>query len=341
MREIYMQRCIDLAKLSDNKVMTNPNVGALLVYQNKIIGEGFHREFGKPHAEINAIESVSKINRYKIPDSTLYVTLEPCSHYGKTLPCSKRIVDEGIKNVVIGCEDPNPLVAGNGISFLKKNGVFVVKSTLEKDCDELISPFKANLKQRPYIVLKWAQSYDNYISRENEQTWLSNKYSRILVHKWRSESDGIMIGINTALIDRPKLDVRYYYGSDPVKIIMDSSLNGKEYYNEIESGSKTIIFNEVKNDRKQNIDFIKTNDTSELNNVLAVLFEKGINTLMVEGGASILTSFINANLWDEARIIKTKIKLGNGIGSPNVTGYLKNRIFLIDDEILTVKNKSW
>ncbi len=333
-----MKRCIDLALLAGIEVKTNPRVGALLVYKDQIIGEGYHSQYGKSHAEIHAIQNVIQADQYKIPDSTLYVTLEPCSHFGKTPPCTHKIIDEGIKSVVIGCKDPNPMVSGDGINYLKKHGVTVIESELKKECEDLISIFKTNLKKRPFIILKWAQSADNFISKVNEQVWLSNEFSRVLTHKWRTECDGIMIGKKTAITDYPALNARLYRGANPIRIIMDSHLQASKYYENTESSSKAFVINQKRSSTKNSIIFLKVRNTKDLSETLSILFANEISVLMVEGGADLINSFINADMWDEARIIKTRLKLINGVAAPTLTGKLKNKIKLADDEVLFLEN---
>ncbi len=333
-----MRRCIYLAQSAGIKVKTNPRVGALIVFDGKIIGEGYHSECGKAHAEVNAFENVKPADRYKIPESTLYVTLEPCSHFGKTPPCAHRIVSEGIKNIVIGCKDPNPIVCGNGINYLITNGVQVIYSELKEECEDLIKQFKVNLIKRPYIILKWAQSADNFISKENEQIWLSNEYSRILAHKWRTECDGIMVGMNTAKTDQPLLNARFFNGPSPLRIIMDSELKASKYYLDTASKSKGIVFNQLENNTVGNIKFLKVINTKDLHSITNLIFDQGISVLLVEGGAKLIKSFISSGLWDEARIIKTKIKLNNGIDAPVLSGQLKKKIVLAEDEVYIIEN---
>ena len=335
----YMQRCIELATKAGKNTRTNPKVGSVLVHQDRIIGEGYHMEYGKPHAEINAIEDVSSADRQYIPASTLYVSLEPCSHFGKTPPCADRIVQEGVKNVVIGSPDPNPVVSGNGIKYLKENGVIVDCLYDLPEAEDLINSFKVNLSQLPFVVLKWAQSADNYISKKGEQTWLSNEYSRIVAHKWRSECDGIMIGKNTALTDKPALNVRSYYGENPVRIIMDSHLELKDTMYKSTDDTTTWVFNQSYEGQDQNIKYLQIENLNDLASVLNILFKNGINTLMVEGGAALLKSFINAGIWHEARIIQTKSKLNEGISAPLLHGSLIKKMQLLDDEVLFIKNK--
>jgi len=327
--ELYIQRCIQLANKGGKEVGTNPNVGAVLVYNDTIIGEGYHYRFGEPHAEIDALNNVSESDRHKIPFATLYVSLEPCSHHGKTPPCAHRIVQEGIKKVVIGCEDPNPKVSGKGIKYLKENGIEVISNVLERFCNQLILPFIANLQNRPFILLKWAQSADLYISKADTQTWLTNKKSRVLAHKLRSECDGILIGKNTALIDSPTLNTRYFAGTNPVIIVLDSHLEAKEYYDTLRS--KTMVLNKIKSKINKSIEYIQIQDMHDIHEILHNLYSRGIYRLLVEGGSEIHRFFINSEMWDQAIVFKTKTKLFSGISAPVLDGHSEYKMYLSDD----------
>ena len=333
----YMQRCIDLALKAGKNTGKNPKVGAVLVYNHHIIGEGFHEVYGGDHAEVNAINNVLPQYKEYIPQSTLYVSLEPCCHTGKTPPCTHRIVREGIKNVVIGSPDPNHVVAGKGIQYLKEHNVRVSFATENTKLSTLIDSFKANLSGMPYVILKWAQSADNFISKKGEQTWLSNDYSRILVHKWRSECDGIMIGKNTALIDNPGLNVRYYTGQNPVRIIMDSNSESIDVVKAI-SNQNTWIVNKNYDSISDTVSYIKSENLTDLETILKKLFILGISTLLVEGGSELLQGFIKSGVWHEARIIRTKTKLADGISAPLLHGILQNKLQMMDDEILYIRN---
>ncbi len=336
----YMSRCIFLAKKGIRQTASNPMVGAVLVCNGVIIGEGYHQKFGSPHAEVNAINAVADENKHLIPKSTLYVNLEPCSHSGKTPPCAHRIVTEKIPRVVIGCKDPNPLVAGKGINYLIANNVAVDGPIMEKEAQDLIRKFVTNLKGLPYIILKWAQSEDLYLSAKDHQVWLSNKYTQILTHKWRSEIDGIMVGRNTVQIDDPSLDVRQYYGPNPMRILMDTNLKTDPSKKLLSDGKPTIVINSKIEQNDGQTHYIKVDDTSDLNNILKILFGLGITSLLVEGGASLLQSFINQGLWHEARVIRTKTKLGDGIKAPALQGNLLEKMQVADDEILFISNPS-
>jgi diaminohydroxyphosphoribosylaminopyrimidine deaminase/5-amino-6-(5-phosphoribosylamino)uracil reductase len=334
----YMDRCIELAYKGGNNTGANPMVGALLVYNGRIIGEGYHQKFGHNHAEVNAIRSVGDNDRHLVPLSTLYVSLEPCSHYGKTPPCAEKIIQKGIKKVVIGSYDPNPSVSGRGAALLMANGVDITIPVKEQSSSELLDKFKANLSGIPYVILKWAQSKDNYLSDKGKQTWLSNPFSGVLVHKWRSECDAILIGKNTALIDNPKLNVRHYIGQNPLRILLDSHLEVNADAAIVSDQQSTIVFNHLINEETDALSYIKVEDTRNISEILHQLFQKGINSIIVEGGLQVLNSFIQHNLWHEARIIRTDQSLNDGIPSPNIVGKLYRKIKLVGDEVLYIKN---
>ena len=335
---LYMKRCIDLAKKGIRDTFTNPKVGCVIVHQNRILGEGYHQKFGESHAEVIALNSVAQQDRHLLPYSTMYVSLEPCAHVGKTPACSHTIVREGIKNVVIGCTDPNPIVSGRGIKYLKDHDVNVTTHILEAECQRLLVKFKKNLSGIPYITLKWAQSSDNFISKHGAQTWLSNEYTRVLTHKWRSESEGIMVGKNTVLIDDPSLDVRDYWGPSPIRIIMDTQLNIGRNFKVLSDGHPTIIFNTVKDDQEKELSYIKVSDMRDSKEIMHKLFKLGISSVMIEGGATLIKSFISSNCWHEARVITTKAILKDGIAAPMLDGRLENNFNLSGDNILIISN---
>lgn len=336
----FMQRCIGLAQNGIRDTLSNPMVGCVIVYAGKIIGEGHHQSYGGPHAEINALNSIKPEFKKFIPRATLYVSLEPCSHSGKTPPCAHRIISEGIKNVVIGCMDPNPVVAGSGIQLLEKHGVNVVCGVLENQATELITKFKSNLAGMPYIILKWAQSKDLFISKLDTQTWLSNEFSRTMAHKWRSEVDGILIGKNTALIDDPSLNVREYIGPSPTRILLDSTLKAPTHLKLLSDGHPTMIVNTIKESIENNLTYLLVNQTTDLGTVLRKIYQAGTTSIMVEGGASILKSFIKSGYWHEARVIQTQVALEVGLPAPSVEGKLIKKLKLGGDEICFIKNNN-
>lgn len=336
LHERFMKRCLQLAALGAGAVSPNPLVGAVLVYQGKIIGEGYHQQFGMPHAEINCINSVTLDNKQFIQSSTLYVSLEPCAHFGKTPPCANRIVDEKIKEVVIGSTDPFPKVNGRGITLLKDAGIKVATGILKNECDELNKRFFCmHQKKRPYIILKWAQTANKKMAVQNgERLMISNSITQRLVHKWRSEEDAIMVGTNTAMLDNPSLDTRYWTGKMPVRIVLDCDLRLPNDLNIFNKKQRTIIFNEKKNEENDFIKYKKVNMKNEhtLQYILKKCMDENIQSLLVEGGATLLNSFIQQNLWNEARVITNeKLYIENGFDAPGVVGkYIESERFFSD-----------
>ena len=339
--EKYMSRCIDIAEKIGTDVKTNPMVGALLEYNGKIIGEGAHERFGSHHAEVNAIQSVRTKNVHLIEKSTLYITLEPCFHYGKTPPCVQLILEKKIPKVVISCIDPNPKVAGQSIKLLRENGVEVIVGVLEEKGKNLLLPFLISMSQkRPYIILKYAQSQDGFMGKLDEQVWLTNPFSKRLVHKWRSEADAILVGKNTAILDNPQLTNRLYFGKNPTRILIDKNLETPMYYYIYDESAQTIVPNSSANFVQNNIIFEKVNfDENFLTTFLHSLYEKNIGKLIVEGGAQTLQHFINQNLWDEARVFSVPKLLHNGIIAPQLPfSKLKKQIKISTDMIYIYVN---
>lgn len=340
--EKYMQRCIELAKNGLGTTYPNPLVGSVIVYNDEIIGEGWHQKAGEAHAEVNAINSVK--DPTLLSKSTIYVSLEPCSHFGKTPPCSDLIIEKKIPNIVIGTIDPFAKVSGNGIQKLKEAGRNVTVGVLEKECSELNQRFFTfHTKNRPYIILKWAESADGFIAPKDKEIkqpiWISNIYSRQLVHKWRSEEQAILVGTQTVLDDNPKLDVRDWKGQNPIRIALDKSGKITEDFHLYSNDSKTIIITEEK---KQPIDQrIFENaifDNRLVFQIVAILHQHNIQSVIIEGGKRTLETFIDADLWDEARIFKSKVILNDGISAPKIE--LKNvqKKTILDDELLILKN---
>lgn len=324
-----MYRCIELAKLAAGNVAPNPMVGAVLVNDERIIGEGYHKKFGEPHAEINCINSVEEKNKELIDKSTLYVSLEPCSHFGKTPPCTDLIIKSKIPKVVIGCKDVYKEVDGKGIKKLQDAGVEVITCVLEKECIELNKRFFTfHQQQRPYIILKWAESGDRKIETSHEpsaqvergqRTFISNEYSNRLVHKWRSEEAAILIGTNTALQDDPSLTTRLWKGNNPIRLVIDMNLRLPSALKIFNKEVKTIIFNKHKNEEAGDLIFYKIEEENLIQQLVKVLYELNIQGMIVEGGAILLQSFIDAGLWDEARVIRNEqLTINNGINSPEL-----------------------
>ena len=322
--EIYMQRCLDLAKNGLGTTYPNPLVGSVIVHNNKIIGEGWHQKSGEAHAEVHAIRSVK--NQELLRSATLYVSLEPCSHYGKTPPCANLIIEKKIPHVVIGTIDPFAKVAGRGIAMLKDAGVKVTYGVLEQDCVDLNKRFFCfHQQKRPYIILKWAQTSDGFIAPSQKQVkqpfWISNRYAQQWVHKWRSEEQAILVGTHTVLEDNPGLDVRHWTGKNPVRVIIDQFGKIDENYQVKNTQAKTIVYTSVEKFKNtENILYENCIFDEGLPNTIAKsLFQKGIQSLIIEGGRKTLESFIKAALWDEARIFTAPLSLGTGVEAPKLT----------------------
>jgi len=315
-----MHRCLQLALIGTGQVAPNPMVGAVLVYNDTIIAEGFHQHYGQAHAEVNCINAVSKEQEKLLSKSTLYVSLEPCAHYGKTPPCTDLIIKNNIPKVVIGCPDSYKQVAGKGIEKLKTAGVQVTVGVLQKEALELNKRFFTfHQKQRPYIILKWAQSHDNKIGGLNHQrTFISNDISNRLVHQWRSEEASILVGTNTALIDNPSLTTRLVPGKNSVRLVIDMDLKLSTDLQLFDKTVKTMVFNGVKEEVNDRISFFKI-DRNNISQLLEILYKQNIQSILVEGGAKLLQSFIDADLWDEARVItNADLIIGEGVQAPQL-----------------------
>ncbi|MDD7914467.1 bifunctional diaminohydroxyphosphoribosylaminopyrimidine deaminase/5-amino-6-(5-phosphoribosylamino)uracil reductase RibD [Polaribacter sp. MSW5] len=318
-----MKRCLQIANNGIGTTRPNPSVGAVVVYNNKIVGEGYTSNYGENHAEVNAINSVK--DKTILKDATLYVTLEPCSHFGKTPPCANLIVKHQIKNVVIGCLDSNNLVAGKGVKILKKAGINVYVGVLEEECRKHHRRFfTVQEKKRPYIVLKWAETSDGFIAPlvkdEQKPIWISNSISQQLVHKFRSEEHAILVGTNTVFADNPKLNVRSWTGNNPVRVVLDKSLRIRKDVNIFDKSVKTIIITKQKNSNNtlhKNL-FFETIDFSNniASEICKVLHKHQIQSVIVEGGAKTLQTFIDANLWDEAKVFVGETLFEKGIRAP-------------------------
>ncbi|WP_020532066.1 bifunctional diaminohydroxyphosphoribosylaminopyrimidine deaminase/5-amino-6-(5-phosphoribosylamino)uracil reductase RibD [Flexithrix dorotheae] len=338
--EKYMQRAISLAELGRGNVSPNPMVGCVIVHQGEIIGEGFHRQYGEAHAEVNAINNVKKTDLLK--EATLFVSLEPCSHYGKTPPCADLIVSHKIPRVFICNTDPNPLVAGRGIKKLKDAGIEVVTGILEEMGKMLNKGFFTSiLKHRPYIILKWAETGDGFVARENfDSKWISNTYSRKLVHKWRAEEDAILVGTNTAKYDNPRLNVRDWTGKNPVRIVIDKSLKLDKGLNLFNQQQQTFCYNLMKSEVSENLEFVQLDKNNFIQNLVSDLNAKNLQSVIIEGGSQTLNAFIESNLWDEARVFKSKTQFGKGIPAPRLQGYLEKTENCREDLLFYYKNPS-
>lgn len=336
----YMRRCIDLARNGKGRAAPNPMVGSVIVHNNEIIGEGYHEYFGGPHAEVNAINSV--VNKNLLSKSTLYVNLEPCSHTGKTPPCSDLIVENKLKEVVIGSIDPNSLVAGKGIAKLESAGIKVVSDILLDECNDLNKRFFTfHREKRPYIILKWAESNDGYLDIDRiagtaiGPNWISNTLSRMLVHKWRSVETGIMVGTNTVFYDDPGLNTRLWPGNSPTRVILDREGRINKDAKVFDGRVPTLVFTGLKKPNEINLKYIQIDFSSDiLPQVLKSLYELEISSLMVEGGKELLQSFINSGLWDEARVFKGQTNFKSGIPAPQLNASSKSLKQILDDSLI-------
>lgn len=341
-----MQRCIDLAALGAGSVSPNPMVGAVIVHDGLIIGEGYHRQYGQAHAEVNAVNQV--LERFEnagelLKGSTIYASLEPCAHYGKTPPCADLIIKNQIPQVVIGCRDPFDQVNGKGIEKLKAAGVEVISGVLEEQCQWLNRRFFTRVqKQRPYIILKWAQTSDGFFApSDKSQYWITGEESRKLVHQWRSEEDAVLVGKNTAAIDNPQLNVRHWPGQSPKRVVIDRKLELSHELHVYDQSVETLIFNEVKTDIEGKIKYIALEDFGRFvpQYILFQLYLQDIQSVIIEGGAYTLQTFIEAGLWDEARIFTGRIELGGGIKVPVITGAAGVEVLSGHDRLQILYNK--
>ena len=332
-----MHRCLQLARLGAGHVAPNPMVGAVLVYEDRIIGEGYHQQYGKAHAEVNCIASVNAADRELIPRCTLYVSLEPCAHHGKTPPCADLIIASRIPRVVVGCRDPFPQVDGKGIGKLKVAGIDVTLGVLEKECIALNSRFFTfNTQHRPYVVLKWAQTANGFIARTGERTPISNEYTNRLVHKWRGEEAAILVGTRTALVDDPALTTRLWPGPDPTRLVIDKDLRLPQHLNLFDKKTKTIVFNTRKHEEGDNLTWYQVaEDSSLVNQISIALHHLKIQSVLVEGGARLLQSFIDEDAWDEARVISNnELEFPAGVPAPRLhNARLQSHESLLSDTI--------
>lgn len=349
-----MRRCLQLASLASGHVAPNPMVGAVLVYEGGIIGEGYHRQYGQAHAEVNCIASVKPEDRSLIGRSTLYVSLEPCAHFGKTPPCADLIIEKGIPRVVVGCRDPFVQVNGKGIEKLKAAGVEVVLHVLENECCELNKRFFTfHTQHRPYIVLKWAQTADQYIAHAaSSGLKISNDFTNRLVHKWRSEEAGILVGTNTASNDDPQLNTRLWPGKNPIRIVVDMNRRLPTCLKVFDGTQPTIVFNL----KEHTLPFEKfsrydlsgvqyyqvSEDVSLVHQLLNGLYPLGVQSILVEGGSQLLQSFIDEGAWDEARVITNgELFIGSGLPAPRLqNAALKETEKIFSDCIQTFVRKA-
>jgi len=319
-----MQRCLELARGGLGKTAPNPMVGAVVVHNGTILGEGYHREYGGPHAEVHAIAAVRE--RWKLSESTLYVNLEPCVHQGKTPPCTDLILKEKISSVIIGTADPFDEVAGKGIAKLRSRGCHVEVGVLKEECRDLNRRFFTfHEKKRPYIILKWAQTADGFIDVNrmpgaiNRPTWITSEKLRMLVHKWRTQESAIMVGTQTAVKDNPQLNVRDWHGRNPVRIVLDQDLALPAHLNLLDNSQETIVINEITEKTKGKTQYWRFRfDDLLLDQLMGRLYQENLQSILVEGGQHMLQSFIGKNLWDEARIFTGRQFFGEGVPAPRI-----------------------
>ena len=335
-----MQRCLQLAKLAGGEAAPNPMVGAILVYKDKIIGEGYHHRCGEAHAEVNAIASVK--DKSLLEKATLYVSLEPCAHQGRTPACSTLIIQKKIPKVVIACKDSFDKVAGKGIQMLKDAGVKVVLGVLEAEALFLNRRFFTFYQQkRPYVVLKWAETLDGFIDKEtrvanSKSSWITNEYSRIFVHKWRTEEAAILVGTKTAIKDNPKLNVRAWSGKNPLRVSVDRKGIFPNNLFLLDQTQATLIFTEQTKQNKKNLEYIQIDKSKTLlQNILDTLYEKEIQSLIVEGGSLVLQSFIDAGIWDEARVFVGAKEFKAGTKAPKFEA-IENKKYQLEESILRI-----
>ncbi len=343
--ELYMRRCLELAKNGLRDAMPNPSVGAVLVHNNRIIGEGHTSPYGGAHGEVNCINSVQEQDRHLTPEATLYVSLEPCSHFGKTPPCSDLIIREKIRNIVIGTIDPHDKVAGNGVKKLIEAGRNVTVGILEKECREVNKRFFTFYeKKRPYIILKWAETADGYIAPEKrtdkKPVWITNQYSRQLVHKWRSEEAAILTGTQTVIDDNPKLDVRDWTGTNPVRVVLDKNGRITDDYFVKNHKIKSIVLTEKTNFYNlENLIYINVAFNQNLAaNIAARLYKHNLLSIIIEGGLKTLQTFIDLGLWDEARVFKGNAVFNKGTKAPIFNAVLHKKEQIVNDELLIFRN---
>jgi len=341
--EKYIQRCIDLAKNGLGTTYPNPMVGSVIVHDGKIIGEGWHKKAGEGHAEVNAVHSVK--DKTLLSKATIYVSLEPCSHFGKTPPCCDLIIQNKIPNVVIGTVDPNSKVAGKGIQRLIDAGINVKVGFLEAECNELNKRFFTfHQKKRPYIILKWAETQNGFIApnekEEKKPVWITSKYSRQLVHKWRSEEQAILVGTQTVIDDNPKLDVRDWTGKNPVRIVLDRNHRIPKHSNIFDNQVKTIIICEsITEESSENCIFESIDFAKEITiQIIDLLYKHDIQSVIIEGGSQTLQTFIDNNLWDEALVFTGNSYFKQGIKAPILKNSNYNKQLVGQDELKIYKN---
>ena len=334
--EIFMRRALQLAVLGTGHVSPNPLVGCVIVHQGRIIGEGWHQRYGQAHAEVNAVNSIAPSDAPLLSESTVYVTLEPCSHFGKTPPCADLLIAKRVREVVVATTDPNPLVAGKGLAKLREAGIAVHIGLLEAESRWMNRRFFTFIeKQRPYIVLKWAQTADGFVARRDYGSrWISGPLARRLAHRWRGEEAAVMVGTRTALHDNPRLNVRDWPGPDPLRIVIDKNLQLPASLHLFDQTQPTLCYNLHRDEAQDMVQYVRCNpDTALLPQILANLHHRKVQSVLVEGGAALLQTFIDAHLWDETRVFTAPQTFGTGIPAPRFGGRLLEKTTVATDEL--------
>lgn len=344
--ELYMKRCLELAELGNGQVSPNPLVGCVIVKDGLIIGEGYHKKYGEAHAEVNAVNAV--FNTYAesakelLRGATAFVSLEPCAHFGKTPPCADLLIQHQLAKVVIGNRDPFADVDGKGIEKLRAAGIEVLTGILEEECRKVNRRFFTRIKQqRPFIILKWARTANGYFAPKNStQQWISGPLAKMLVHKWRTEEDAILIGKQTALTDNPQLSARDWPGKNPMRILIDRNLQVSEAALIYNDQAKTVVFNEIKTDVVGNIHYIQMEDMQYYlpQKIAFQLYLMDVQSVIIEGGANILNQFIAGGLWDEARVFNSAASWDTGIHSPQINGHITSVTNLGPDQVTIYEN---
>ena len=336
----FMKRALELAEWGRGQVSPNPMVGCVIVHDDSIIGEGYHQQYGGPHAEPNAVHTVERPELLK--ESTVYVTLEPCAHFGKTPPCAQLLIDKHVKKVVVAVKDPNPLVAGRGIQMLRHAGIEVETGLLEQEAAASNKRFFTQIqKKRPYIILKWAQTKDGFVARADYSSkWISNAHSRQLAHRWRAEEDAIMVGTKTAYYDNPRLNTRDWEGKDPVRVVIDKKLTLDSNLHLFDRSQPTICYNLEKDEEEENLSFVKLEQDFGLRDILDDLYRRKVQSLIVEGGSFLLQMFISEELWDEARVFIGDTRFDSGIPAPLLNQKPEEMRDIMGDLLCVYKNYS-
>ncbi|MEN2280707.1 bifunctional diaminohydroxyphosphoribosylaminopyrimidine deaminase/5-amino-6-(5-phosphoribosylamino)uracil reductase RibD [Algoriphagus sp. SE2] len=331
--ELYMRRALELAELGRGRVSPNPMVGCVIVKGDIIIGEGYHQKYGEAHAEVNAVNEVKDQDLLK--GATAYVTLEPCAHYGKTPPCAILLAEKRVGKVVIAATDSNPLVGGKGIQILKDAGIEVKTGLLEEEARSQNCRFFTQIeKNRPYVILKWAQTQDGFVARKDfSSKWISNSSSRQLVHKWRSEEDSILVGKNTAKYDDPALNVRDWSGKNPLRLVIDSRLELAKNLKLFDQAVPTLCYNTQKSEERANLEFVKLKQGFSIKSILEDLQKRKIQSVIVEGGSYLLNKFLESELWDEARVFTSQNKFEEGIEAPLITKPASEIMTVLEDRL--------